>query len=151
MDDNTRQVLVAIASGLIGLASGVVIAKIGFDHAATMENERRTRDDGLRADEEERARRERWIDRRRDVYTELIAASARIYMVTESPGGYDRKDATRAYAALAEVGLMRPRLKEVAQELVLAAMAGPSESDRMDAAQTEFEIAARTDIETAET
>ena len=45
MDDNTRQVLIALASALGGFATGVMVAKIGFDHARTLERERAARED----------------------------------------------------------------------------------------------------------
>ncbi len=40
MDDNTRQVLVALISALGGFASGVFVAKIGFDHARDLDRQR---------------------------------------------------------------------------------------------------------------
>lgn len=48
VDDNTRQVLIAVASALAGLLTGVLVAKIGFDHARSLERERWSREDRYR-------------------------------------------------------------------------------------------------------
>lgn len=49
MDDNTRQVLIAIFSALGGLATGVLVAKLGFDHARSLDRERWQREDRYRS------------------------------------------------------------------------------------------------------
>jgi len=45
MDDNTRQVLVALVTVLGGLLTGTLVAKLGFDHARRIERDRWRRED----------------------------------------------------------------------------------------------------------
>ncbi len=48
MDDNTRQVIVAIATIVGGLLTGVLVARLGFQHARRIETERWAREDRYR-------------------------------------------------------------------------------------------------------
>jgi hypothetical protein len=45
VDDNTRQVIVSVATILGGLLTGVLIARLGFDHNRRLEGDRWARED----------------------------------------------------------------------------------------------------------
>jgi hypothetical protein len=147
MDDNWRQVLVGLASGLIGLATGVLVARIGFDHARGMELARRSHDDALREAEDERRRRERWLDRRREVYAALLGTSMKVWIEGKDPGSERTASVVSVYAARAEVELLRPELARVADVLMARAIEGV-DSDDFDVAQKAFTAAAIADLAT---
>lgn len=73
MDDNTRQVLVALVGVIGGFASGVFVAKLGFDHARASEKDRWERED-----------RTRFLDQRRVAYADFSTVVERFrYAMTE--------------------------------------------------------------------
>jgi hypothetical protein len=130
MDDNTRQFLVALASALGGLLTGVVIAKLGFDFSQRQQRASWEREDALRrvvatreADRPrvlaDRQRRELWLDRRRELYAAVIATTFRVAL---GHGRNDPEVMTAAWAAAAEVELIRPELGRLAFKLVGAAI-----------------------------
>jgi len=45
LDDNTRQFLVALVGALAGLFTGVLVARLGFDHARILERSNWARED----------------------------------------------------------------------------------------------------------
>jgi hypothetical protein len=67
MDDNTRQVLVALIGALGGFLTGVFVAKLGFDHARSTDAARGEREERIRREDDDRRQRERWLaDQRHD-------------------------------------------------------------------------------------
>jgi hypothetical protein len=61
MDDNTRQLLVALLSGLFGLFTGVAVAALGLRHARDLDEDRFRRETSTR-----------WLGERRQAYSKLL-------------------------------------------------------------------------------
>ena len=160
MDENTRQVLIALIAGLGGLITGIAVAWLGFRHSRKSDAARWMREDELRREDLGRERAGRWRDRKREVYTAYIANADRFMFLGGVPGGVSPDEAKeliiRMYDATAEMQLFAPdvylRALTVNDATINAAMpsAGQDIQALRDVAQlaiASFAIDARDDLD----
>jgi hypothetical protein len=117
MDDNTRQVLVAIATAFGALATGVVVARIGFSYARRSERDRWQREDARR-----------WVDRRREVCVAVASSAMGLQqMAVSHRAGRKVKlddyfpELKSSFASVAELRLISEHLADTGGDLMIAA------------------------------
>jgi hypothetical protein len=126
MDDNTRQVLVALIGALGGFLTGVFVAKLGFDHARSTDAARGEREERIRREDDDRRQRERWLADQRHAVAEFVASLEELVgesvLLEAGKGDPPRRLAAelRANRGFAELRMMAPGLSEVARTALVA-------------------------------
>ena len=161
MDDNTRQVLIALFTVAGGLVTGLSVAWLGFRFAKSSDRQRWSRDDDLRREALDRAARERWRDRRREVCVDVASrAMTMVQMaVTHRPGSHIKPEeyfelVRVGFAGTAELVLISSNLADSGGDLMIAAnavvmVAVNDRKEPLDAHVAAYEAALRAFMEVA--
>jgi hypothetical protein len=163
VDDNTRDVLVTLVSILGGLATGIVVARLGFSHARDTDRQRWQREDALRREDLDRARRDRWVDRRRQVCVAVAATAMTVQQMAVNHRAGRRIGANdyipllqAGFAATAELRLISESLADTGGDLLIAAnealmIATTERTQSLDPSTAQFTEALSSFMETART
>ena len=128
MDANTKDVLLAAIGALGGLLTGVVVSVLGIRYARKSDDAAWTRQDLIRRDELERARAERWLDRRREVAVTVAGVATAIKQMALAHRAGKALDVEayflsleRGFAAVAELRLISEDLAGPGGDLLITA------------------------------
>lgn len=116
MDDNTRQVLIALVTGLTGFASGVFVAVIGFDYASRQRRETWEREDGLRQAEASAVLKARWLTDKREVATRFLRDLDEFIKSSVERSANRTDTQLTLNSSGAEIQLIAPELGDLARE-----------------------------------
>lgn len=122
MDDNWRDVLLAVVSGAFGLLVGVVVARLGFQYAEKSEGRRQHRDDRIRLEDLEREERRRWASERRELYARF---AGRLDAILDATGRFQRDPSADLPDLIAktlrEASVLEDEIRLIAPDDVVAA------------------------------